>query len=527
MADDIRRYILHFLPLVRIGLVAGGVRMKKVPIFYNALMLTGVNLLLRFVGTSFQVFISGRIGAAGVGLLQLVLSVGSMAMTAGMAGVRTACMYLSAEELGKKQAQNVTWVLSGCILYSLLCGGTVGGLVYGFAPKIAALWIGDSRTVGAIRLFAAFLPISCMSGVMVGYFTAANRIATLAAVEVAEQLCSMAVTACALVFWAGGEIGRACQAVVLGGCVGSLLTLSCLVVLRVREQADTGRRIPIARRLAGIALPLAAADDLKVGINTVENLMVPKRLMLYTSDALAQFGVVSGMVFPVIMFPAAILYALADLLIPEMARCSAAGSRARIRYLARRSLRIAMVYGVVCGGILYLLAERIGMGLYRNGAAGEQMAVYALLVPMLYCDAIIDAINKGLGQQKICVRFNILTALMDVVGLYLLLPVWGMRGYFISFLVSHAVNAALSLGLLLKTADIRVRLRIPLATVCVMAGAIWMAGKMQLEALRAAAFAVLALLGLYAMGVVRKEDGVWLVSLIKNGKKPEKMKNNV
>ena len=500
---------------------------RKVPIFYNALMLTGVNLLLRFVGTSFQVFISGRIGAAGVGLLQLVLSVGSMAMTAGIAGVRTACMYLSAEELGKKRPQNVGWVLSGCILYSLLCGGAVGAAVYGFAPRIAAGWIGDGRTVGAIRLFAAFLPVSCMSGVMVGYFTAANRIATLAAVEVAEQLCSMAVTACALVFWAGDQIGRACQAVVLGGCGGSLLTLSCLVVLRVREQADTGRRIPIARRLLGIALPLAAADDLKVGINTVENLMVPKRLMLYTSDALAQFGVVSGMVFPVILFPAAILYALADLLIPEMARCSAAGSGARIRYLARRSLRIAMVYGTVCGGVLHLLAGSIGLGLYRNASAGEQIARYALLVPMLYCDAIIDAMNKGLGQQKICVRYNILTALMDVAGLYILLPVWGMRGYFISFFLSHAVNAGLSLRLLLKTAGIRVRMRVPLATVCVLAAALRLAGCLQTTALRVTIFAALLVAGLYLAGVVRKEDGIWLASLIKNGKKPEKMKNNV
>ena len=47
---------------------------RKMPIFYSALMLTGVNLLLRVVSTSFQVFISARIGAAGVGLLQLVLT---------------------------------------------------------------------------------------------------------------------------------------------------------------------------------------------------------------------------------------------------------------------------------------------------------------------------------------------------------------------------------------------------------------------------------------------------------------------
>ena len=80
---------------------------RKLPIFYSAMLLTIVNLLLRFAGTSFQVYLSSRIGAAGIGLLQLVLSVGSLAVVAGIAGIRTASMYLTAEELGRKQKQNV------------------------------------------------------------------------------------------------------------------------------------------------------------------------------------------------------------------------------------------------------------------------------------------------------------------------------------------------------------------------------------------------------------------------------------
>ena len=81
---------------------------KKLPIFYSALLLTGVNLLLRMAGTSFQVYLSGRIGAEGIGLLQLVLYLGSMAMVAGTAGIRTATMYLTAEEFGKRKEKNIT-----------------------------------------------------------------------------------------------------------------------------------------------------------------------------------------------------------------------------------------------------------------------------------------------------------------------------------------------------------------------------------------------------------------------------------
>ena len=496
--------------------------MKKLPIFYNALMLTGVNLLLRLVGTSFQVFISARIGAAGVGLLQLVLSVAGMAMAAGIAGIRTTAMYLTAEELGRNRPQNVTWVLSGCFLYSLLFSGLVALLTFLLAPTIAERWIGDVRTVAALRLFAVSLPVSCLTGVMTGYFTAANRIGTLAVVEVGEQLCSMAVTAGMLLFWAGDDIGKACQSVILGSCAGSVLTLCSLVALRWMERAKTGPKIPVSRRLTGIALPLAVADDLKVGINTVENLMVPKRLARYTGNALAQFGIISGMVFPILMFPACILYGLADILIPEMARCNAAGNRIRIRYLARRSLRVALVYGIVCGGILFLLADTLCQNLYHNPQAGIFLRWFALLAPMLYCDAIVDAMNKGLGQQKICVRYNILTSAMDVILLFVLLPKYGMTGYFASFFVTHAINAALSLRLLLKQTQLKIPLRIPLTAVGCLLLAVMLSQKIPIITVKTLIFTVTAIGSLWVSGVLYREDGVWLVLLLKNKKITEK-----
>ena len=53
------------------------------PLFYNAVLLTGSNLLLRLAAMSFQVALSGRIGAAGIGLMQLIFSVKELAFTVG------------------------------------------------------------------------------------------------------------------------------------------------------------------------------------------------------------------------------------------------------------------------------------------------------------------------------------------------------------------------------------------------------------------------------------------------------------
>lgn len=489
---------------------------RKLPIFYSALMLTAVNLLLRLVSTSFQVHISSRIGPEGVGLLQLVMSVGGLAMTAGIAGVRTATMYLTAEELGKQRPQNVSWILYGCFAYSLLFSGAVAFLLHAFAPAIAQYWIGNIHTIGSIRLFAFFLPLTCLCGCMTGYFTAANRIGTLAIIEIFEQLCYMIVAMLALHLWAGSNPERACQSVVLGSGISACFTLVCLWVLRLREQQKRGPRIPVTSRLLRTALPLALADDLKAGISTTENLMVPKRLALYPGELtpLAAFGTVCGMVFPVLMFPAAILFALAELLIPELARCNAAGSGMRIRYLVKRSLKIAMLYGCVCGGIMHLIAHSLCDSLYGSTDAGNQLRLYSVLIPMLYCDAIVDAMIKGLGQQTASVRYNIFTSSMDVAFLFLLLPRYGMNGYFFSFLVTHLINFILSLRRLLKIAKVSIPFYIPAFTcAAALAGVL---GASFVRGIPGKIGAFLALCGslLVLFGVVSKADLLWLRGLI-------------
>ena len=490
---------------------------KHKPIFYSALMLTGVNLLLRFVGTSFQVYLSATIGPAGIGLLQLVMSVGGLSMVAGIGGIRTATMYLTAEEIGKKRPFNVRWVLSACIGYSVLFSGTIALLLHRFAPWIAENWIGDDRTLPALRLFASFLPVTCLCAVMTGYFTAANRIGTLAAVEVAEQLCSMGLTLTLLQLWAGSDSVRACLCVILGSALGSCVTLICLVILRLREKSASGPRIPVGARLMQAALPLAVADNLKSGITTAENLMVPKRLAMNTAvdNPLAAFGLVSGMVFPIIMFPAAFLFGLTELLIPELARCRAAGSQGRIRYLMHRSLRVALVYAITFCGLVFLLSDWLCGKLYGNTDAAIQLRLYALLIPMLYCDLLTDAMTKGLGQQKICVRYNILTSFLDVVFLYLLLPRYGMAGYFASFLVTHLLNFILSLRRLCIITKETIPLFVPVSSAISAVFGIWTCTHVQTVLMRGICYLLILGSLLFLLRVLTKEDLRWFSGLIR------------
>jgi stage V sporulation protein B len=215
------------------------------------------------------------------------------------------------------------------------------------------------------------------------------------------------------------------------------------------------------------------------------------------------------------MFPAAILFALAELLIPELARCNAAGSRLRIRYLVRRSLKVALLYGCLCAGGLYLIAEWLCTTLYDSPLASTYLRRYSLMIPMLYCDAITDAMTKGLGQQKACVRYNIITSSMDVVLLFVLLPYLGMDGYYISFLLTHLINFLLSLRRLLKITELRIPFYSP--ALCCSAAILAVFGGSFIGNPTGRIVAFLGLLGslLTLFGVVGKADLYWLCGLLK------------
>ena len=298
--------------------------------FYGTLLLTGANLLLRLVSMGYQVYLSGRIGPAGIGLLQLIISVRSLAFVLGAAGSRVCAMYLSAEALGQGRPQGIHAVLAGCFRYGLVCGTLAALGLWRLTPRLAGGWIGDMAAAPALYLSALYLPIGCLCGIMTGYFTAAGRIKDLVAVEFLEQGCAMSVTFLLLARWAGEDSGRACLAVTAGACAAGLFSLLALLFLHggsVPRPAVSAA--PPYGKIIKMSLPLGLADTLRAGLSMVENLLIPKRLALFagTVNAMADYGVLHGMVFPVLMFPAAILFLLSELVVPEFFRCAAGGRR--------------------------------------------------------------------------------------------------------------------------------------------------------------------------------------------------------
>lgn len=162
-----------------------------------------------------------------------------------------------------------------------------------------------------------------------------------------------------------------------------------------------------------------------------------------------------------------------------------------------------------------LLARPLCLRLYGSNEAGQQMAAYALLVPMLYCDAVTDAMCKGLGQQKICVRNNIFTGFLDIVFLYFLLPEFGFHGYFASFFLTHALNFLLSIRLLLRVSGVVLSPAAVLKTLAAATLSVALCRLLSVPGVRAGAFVAAFFASLTLLGILDREDLRWLRGLLR------------
>lgn len=497
---------------------------KRSSMFHGILLLTGSGFFFRLVSMLFQGYLSRMVGAAGLGLLQLIGSVGVLAMTLGTSGVRIAAMYLCAEEYGLRRLGGIRAAMRVCIRYGLTVSAVTGAALYLAADTVALHWIGDLQAAPSLRVTGLFLPFNCLCGIMNGYYTACARIRQLVRIEIAERVFSLLLTIYLLRTWAGNSLSRACLAVTLGGSVGCVFDFFLLYRSYHKDCANYGAVPPelhMTARLLRLCIPLAWNDYLRSGLSTCEQFLIPWGLSRAGSGrehAMASYGAIHGMVFPTMMFPAAIIYSVADVLVPELSRSTALHRKARIYALTDRCLRLGLVFAVLVSGLLFTLSAPLCSLLFQSETAAVYLRCFAPLVLVLYMDAIVDGMHKGLGQQLYCVRYNTVTNVMDVVFLYVTLPRYGVAGYFFTYCFTHIVNFYLSIARLMKITDYTLPLSFTLrALFCGLFGA-FCAGFLTTRSdvlcllVRATAFLAAALPAMRALRVLPSQERRWLIS---------------
>lgn len=430
-------------------------------LFHNTILLTVASFLMRTVSVSFNVYLTNRIGADGIGLFQLIFAVYSLAITFACSGVRLGSMRLIADEnaLGKRSDRQI---MQKCLLYALICSAATAAVLFFGADFIGTKWIKDARSISSLKILCASLPFVAMSASLNGYFTSVGKLVRYTAVQLLEQIFKITVTVIVLKRIITGNLEASCKAVTFGISAAEIFSLACsYTVYRFSSEKSEHSETSIIKKLLKISVPDAVGSEMRSILMTVEHLLIPSGLRKSGAEpqaALASYGVIHGMSLPLVLYPSALLSSLSGLMIPELSAHHISGSKTRISYIISRVLHMTLVFSIGTAGIMYFNAERLSQAVYGNTDASFYIQILSPLIPIMYADMSVDGILKGLDQQMSCMRYNIIDASLCVILVYFLVPVFAVKGYIIVVFVSECVNFFLSFRRLTVVSEVKVEL---------------------------------------------------------------------
>lgn len=360
----------------------------------NAALMTGADVLLRLAGMGLRIWLANALGGEGMGLYQLVLAVYSLFVTLATAGVSVAATRLMAEELARSPAE------ARGMLHCLLLAG--------------------------------------------------------AALERADAL--------------GWDVGGRCTAV-LGATAVSEAVSTGLMALFYRKEARRcfGAR-PACRpqepgkRLWDILWPVEGGRCLASALHTAENMLVPACLAVYLqfsggrAEAVAQYGNLKGMALPLLTFPFGLLGSLSVLLMPEITQAHLRGQNGRLVALIDRMLRLTGYFSALAGAAFWVWGQPLAEALYGSAEAGSYLVILGPAMPLMYLESMVDGAMKGVGEQKAVFRYSMWDSCLRIVGVLLLLPRFGMKGFLFVILLSSFYTCTANTGRLLSSCGLPLRL---------------------------------------------------------------------
>lgn len=420
---------------------------------------------MKFAVLIFNIYISNQIGAEAVGVFSLVMTVYLFFITVATSGLNIAVTVIVSEKFAINKEKTGIKAIRTCIFFSLLLGITASILILLFSNFITTNCLHNMVSSKPLFYIAIGLPFIAMSSCISSYFTSVRKAYKNAITQIFEFTIKMIATIILLKINITKGVEYICIALIIADVISEICSFTLIFILyiidiklkKLNDVRSFGQKLNILK----IAFPVAFTSYIRSGLSTLKQLIIPTQLEksgLSCSNALSKYGIINGMVMPIVTFPTVLIYSYSMLLIPEFSTYVAQKNHKAINYISNKIFKFTCAFSVCICSIFLFFSNELGLVIYNNLESGYYFKLLAPLVFFIYMDNIIDSILKGLNKQFGVMCCNILDLSITTCFIYFLLPIYGINGYIISIFISELLNFSVSLFQMIKYSKLKINL---------------------------------------------------------------------
>ncbi len=424
--------------------------LKKYPFLSGTLILTLTGVISRIIGFFYRIFLSHNIGEEGMGIYQLLAPVMALSFSLTCAGIQTSISKYTAAYIAKNQNRCAHRTLVTGFSLSLFLSVLTAMFLYRNACFVSSVLLMEPRCEPLVRIYALSLPFGSIHSCINGYYYGLKKSMLPSVSQLVEQLARVgsvfAIYTYSRKMNAEPSLAVTMLGILIGEICATLLSMSA-IYLHLSRENRTSYTVQKKRsyffhlqELLQMTIPLVANRLTLNVLQSVETIQIPNRLMQHgmtRSEALSNYGVLTGMTYPLILFPCAVTSSVSVLLLPYISEAGAKCEYTKIRSAIRKSVLACLLLGSFFCIVFLLFGPLLGKLLFNSELAGAYIQALSIACPLLYLGGILTSIFHGLGKALQAFLLNAACLLIRLGFVLFCIPAIGMTGYLLGIIVSE------------------------------------------------------------------------------------------
>ena len=422
----------------------------KSAVLATASIVTALSIAERALGFLYRIVLSRLIGAEGLGLYQVALSVFAVFLTFGTGGIPITVSRLITKSKAENSPLGASSATSAGLLLSLLLT-LPACLILGLFGNKFTLLFSDARSLSVFKILLIGLIFSAFYAVFRGSFWGENEFLTPSVLEIAEESVMVIAGILLLQNITDPLVGaqKAAWAVVISYLFSFTASLLCFLIRGGKFSTPKKALKP----LFNATMPITSVRASSSLVASAVAVLLPVMLMrsgASNEESLQLFGIISGMVMPILMIPATVLGSIALVLVPKLTEDFYRKNYTRLFINMERGLRVAFLIACLLLPFFYVLGDDLGAIAYSNLLAGEMIRKGCPLLLPMSLSMITTAMLNSMGFEKQSFVYYFVGAAAMLLCILILPAFFGAYAYLIGMFFSFLLTALCNLLLLRK-----------------------------------------------------------------------------
>jgi stage V sporulation protein B len=411
-------------------------KFKLSPIVRGTIILTIAGMAAKILGFVHRIVLSRYISSVELGLYQVVQPLNGIIFSLCCVGFQSAVSRYTAKD--KENGQLWLW---SALLPSLLlsCAATV--ITSLNADFIATRILLFTDSADCVRMISLSFPFIALHNCFAGYYYGHRLTKVPAISQMVEQVSRIAVLfICYYCITSAGVAFKPHHAI-LGNVAGEIASCIYFIIAnKINFKMNfpkIGNLVGAMKKTAAFSFPISVGSLLIHLFQSAEAVLIPAQLVIggYTSEeSLTLYGILSGMVLPLVMLPSVLTGSLAVLLMPSVAEDKNTADRT-----IAKTMEMCIILGIYSIFAYTIFIGDIGTEMFGNELVRDFTRLLAWLCPFMYLSQSMSSILNGAGKTTSTCIQNTLGILIRLVFLIALVPDYGITAYLIGLLVSKLV----------------------------------------------------------------------------------------